>query len=104
MVYGWYRHRSLQATFNEHKLQDAKHHREHLVAQAKEAWKRKQDSAKGSTRMFFLSLNLVGYMEDAHLLLRSHHGPGEPFFRPRKTTVASRKDFMISRPLSTPSK
>jgi len=49
VVYGWYRHRSLQATYNEHKLRDAAHHRERLIVQAKEAWKRKQDSAKGAT-------------------------------------------------------
>jgi F-type H+-transporting ATP synthase subunit e len=76
VVYGWYHRRSLQATYNEHKLQDATHHRERLIVQAKEAWKRKQDNAKGATRMFFSSLSLAGYMKDAHISLRSHHGPG----------------------------
>ena len=62
VVYGWYHRRSLQATHNEHKLQDATHHRERLIVQAKEAWKRKQESAKGAARMysFLSSLNLAG--------------------------------------------
>ena len=55
VVYGWYHRRSLQATHNEHKLRDATHHRERLIVQAKEAWKRKQDGG-GTSRMYsFLS-------------------------------------------------
>ncbi|KAF8807898.1 hypothetical protein BYT27DRAFT_7189988 [Phlegmacium glaucopus] len=48
VVYGWYHRRSLQTTHDEHKLRDATHHRERLIAEAKESWKRKQDSAKGA--------------------------------------------------------
>ncbi|KAF9486379.1 hypothetical protein BDN70DRAFT_869892 [Pholiota conissans] len=48
VVYGWYHRRSLQAEHDQHKLQDAAHHREHLIAEAKEAWKRKQESGSDS--------------------------------------------------------
>jgi hypothetical protein len=45
VAYGWYHRRSLQAEHDKHKLENAAHHREQLIAQAKEAWKRKQESA-----------------------------------------------------------
>jgi F-type H+-transporting ATP synthase subunit e len=84
VVYGWYHRRSLQATHNEHKLRDATHHRERLIVQAKEAWKRKQESAKGATRMFFSSLNLAGYMKDAHISLAVIMDPDDPSFNLEK--------------------
>ncbi|KIK71695.1 hypothetical protein GYMLUDRAFT_33852 [Collybiopsis luxurians FD-317 M1] len=48
VFYGFYHRRTLQAAHEEHKLQHAAHEREHLIAEAKEAWKRKQAS-KGSS-------------------------------------------------------
>ncbi|KAF8203902.1 ATP synthase E chain-domain-containing protein [Pholiota molesta] len=45
VAYGWYHRRSLQTEHDKHKLENAAHHREQLIAQAKEAWKRKQESA-----------------------------------------------------------
>ncbi|KAF5311989.1 hypothetical protein D9619_002738 [Psilocybe cf. subviscida] len=47
VAYGWYHRRSLQAARDEHKLAQAVHSREKLIAEAKDAWKRKQDAAKG---------------------------------------------------------
>ncbi|KAF8167556.1 ATP synthase E chain-domain-containing protein [Crassisporium funariophilum] len=44
VAYGWYHRRSLQATHDKHKLQDAAHHREQLIVEAKEAWKRKKEA------------------------------------------------------------
>ena len=85
VVYGWYRHRSLQATYNENKLRDARHHRERLIVQAKEAWKRKLDSAKGATRMFFPSLNLAGYMICSFITSQSS--------RTRRTLLSTLKNY-----------
>ncbi|KAF5380316.1 hypothetical protein D9757_007942 [Collybiopsis confluens] len=45
VFYGFYHRRTLQAAHNEHKLQHAAHEREQLIAEAKDAWKRKQASA-----------------------------------------------------------
>jgi len=42
VVYGWYHRRTLQAEHDKHKVEHAVHDRELLIAQAKEAWKRKQ--------------------------------------------------------------
>ncbi|KAJ7610907.1 hypothetical protein FB45DRAFT_760997, partial [Roridomyces roridus] len=42
VVYGWYHRRTLRAEHDLHKIDAAKHQREHLIAQAKEAWIKKQ--------------------------------------------------------------
>ncbi|KAF9270854.1 hypothetical protein L218DRAFT_952931 [Marasmius fiardii PR-910] len=42
VFYGIYHRRSLQAAHDAKKVQDAVHEREQLIAQAKEAWKKKQ--------------------------------------------------------------
>ncbi|KAK7464507.1 F1F0 ATP synthase subunit e, mitochondrial [Stygiomarasmius scandens] len=47
IFYGFYHRRTLQAAHDAHKLEQAAHHREHLIAEAKEAWKRKQEQASG---------------------------------------------------------
>ncbi|KAF9004511.1 hypothetical protein BDZ89DRAFT_1080468 [Hymenopellis radicata] len=44
IVYGWSHRRSLQAAHTAHKIEHAEHERERLIAEAKEAWKRKQAS------------------------------------------------------------
>lgn len=49
IFYGFYHHRSLQAKHDQQKLEHAAHSRERLIADAKEAWKRKKE-AKSSTR------------------------------------------------------
>ncbi|KAF8963942.1 ATP synthase E chain-domain-containing protein [Flammula alnicola] len=49
VAYGWYHRRSLQAVHDKHKLNDAAHHQEKLIAEAKEAWKRKKDAANDTT-------------------------------------------------------
>ncbi|KAF9056040.1 ATP synthase E chain-domain-containing protein [Panaeolus papilionaceus] len=49
VAYGWYHRRSLQAAHDQHKVEEAVHHREHLIAEAKDAWKRKQEVAKDTT-------------------------------------------------------
>ncbi|KAG6336233.1 hypothetical protein ID866_2852 [Astraeus odoratus] len=47
VLYGIFHRRSLQKAHDHEKEQHAIHHREHLVAQAKQAWRQKQESAKG---------------------------------------------------------
>ncbi|KAJ7750199.1 ATP synthase E chain-domain-containing protein [Mycena metata] len=42
VVYGWYHRRTLQAAHDVHKIEAAAYQREHLIAQAKEAWMKKQ--------------------------------------------------------------
>ncbi|KAF4623049.1 hypothetical protein D9613_002285 [Agrocybe pediades] len=49
IAYGWYHRRSLQASHDQHKLDDAAHHREKLIAEAKDAWKRKQQASTATT-------------------------------------------------------
>ncbi|KAJ7755021.1 ATP synthase E chain-domain-containing protein [Mycena maculata] len=44
VVYGWYHRRTLQAAYDVHKIEAAKHQREHLIAEAKEAWIKKQQA------------------------------------------------------------
>jgi F-type H+-transporting ATP synthase subunit e len=52
VLYGWFHRRTLQAAHDKHKLEDAAHHREQLLAEAKDAWKRKQGSEKDTTGEF----------------------------------------------------
>jgi F-type H+-transporting ATP synthase subunit e len=52
VLYGWFHRRTLQGAHDKHKLQEAAHQREKLVAEAKGAWKRKQESAKDTTGKF----------------------------------------------------
>ncbi|KXN85692.1 hypothetical protein AN958_10875, partial [Leucoagaricus sp. SymC.cos] len=49
VVFGWYHRRTLQAEHDKHQIERAIHNRERLIAEAKEAWKRKQDAAKDTT-------------------------------------------------------
>ena len=46
VFYGIAHRRSLQKAHDEEKKQHAIHEREHLIAQAKEAWKKKQEGSK----------------------------------------------------------
>ncbi|KAG1779529.1 ATP synthase E chain-domain-containing protein [Suillus placidus] len=48
IFYGIYHRRSLQKAHDQDKEHHAIHQREQLIAQAKDAWRHKQDSAKGS--------------------------------------------------------
>ncbi|KAJ7651540.1 ATP synthase E chain-domain-containing protein [Mycena polygramma] len=48
VVYGWYHRRTLQAAYDVHKIEAAKHNREHLIAQAKEAWRKKMEAPKNA--------------------------------------------------------
>lgn len=50
VAFGWYHRRSLQAAHDKHKLKDATHQREKLIAEAKQAWKRKQEASSDTTR------------------------------------------------------
>lgn len=56
VLYGWFHRRGLQAAHNQQKLQEAAHHREKLVVEAKDAWKRKQESAKDTSSVLSSSL------------------------------------------------
>ncbi|THG95913.1 hypothetical protein EW026_g5823 [Hermanssonia centrifuga] len=49
IFYGVSHRRTLQKAHDEDVKHHAVHEREHLIAQAKEAWKKKQDSSKNST-------------------------------------------------------
>ncbi|PSS29687.1 hypothetical protein PHLCEN_2v2835 [Hermanssonia centrifuga] len=51
IFYGVSHRRTLQKAHDEDVKHHAVHEREHLIAQAKEAWKKKQDSSKDSTRL-----------------------------------------------------
>ncbi|KAF8079118.1 ATP synthase E chain-domain-containing protein [Lyophyllum atratum] len=44
VIYGFYHRRTLQAKHDQHKIEHAKHDRESLISQAKDAWKRKNDA------------------------------------------------------------
>ncbi|CAL1694348.1 unnamed protein product [Somion occarium] len=48
VFYGIAHRRSLQKAHDEEKLHHAVHEREHLIQQAKEAWKQKQEAPKDS--------------------------------------------------------
>ncbi|KAG2155711.1 ATP synthase E chain-domain-containing protein [Suillus clintonianus] len=48
VFYGIYHRRSLQKAHDQDKEHHAIHQRTQLIAQAKDAWKHKQESAKGS--------------------------------------------------------
>ncbi|KAJ7204434.1 hypothetical protein GGX14DRAFT_647025 [Mycena pura] len=45
-VFGWYHRRTLQSAHDAHKITAAAQQREHLIAQAKEAWIEKQLAPK----------------------------------------------------------
>lgn len=47
IFYGIYHHRSLQKAHDQEKEHRAIYRREQLIAQAKDAWRQKKDSAKG---------------------------------------------------------
>jgi len=49
VLYGWYHRRTLQAENEKHQIEYAIHHREHLITEARQAWKRKQEAAKDTT-------------------------------------------------------
>ncbi|KAF9011158.1 ATP synthase E chain-domain-containing protein [Cyathus striatus] len=49
IAYGFFHRRSLQADHDLHKLEHAVHERQRLVAEAKEAWKRKKEAALDTT-------------------------------------------------------
>jgi F-type H+-transporting ATP synthase subunit e len=59
VLYGWFHRRTLQVAHDQHKLEEAAHHRGKLVAEAKDAWKRKQESAKDTTGNFFLYAGIL---------------------------------------------
>ena len=49
VFYGISHRRTLQKAHDEDKQHHAIHEREHLIAQAKEAWKKKQETSKDSS-------------------------------------------------------
>ncbi|TFK42028.1 ATP synthase E chain-domain-containing protein [Crucibulum laeve] len=49
IAYGWYHRRTLQAAHTQHKVEQAVHDRERLVAEAKKAWKTKQEAVNDTT-------------------------------------------------------
>jgi len=91
VLYGWFHRRTLQVAHDKHKLEGAIHHREKLVAEAKDAWKRRQESAKDTTGNFSLytgnfSLNAFG----------SYQRPRRPTVRPRKVDLKVGEEFITS--------
>lgn len=61
VFYGWLHRRTLQAAYDKHKLEEAAHHREKLVVEAKDAWKRKHEIANDTTSKFFYLLAFSPY-------------------------------------------
>ncbi|EKM84225.1 hypothetical protein AGABI1DRAFT_67550 [Agaricus bisporus var. burnettii JB137-S8] len=49
VLYGWYHRRTVQAENQKHQIEHAIHNRERLIAEARDAWKRKQDALKDTT-------------------------------------------------------
>jgi F-type H+-transporting ATP synthase subunit e len=58
VFYGIVHRRSLQKVHDEEKRHHAVHEREDLIAQAKVAWKKKQESGKSGGQLFIRSLLL----------------------------------------------
>lgn len=52
IAYGWYHRRTLQAAHDNHKREEAVHQREKLIAEAKDAWKRKQEASSDTNRTY----------------------------------------------------
>lgn len=59
MFYGIAHRRTLQKAHDEEKARHAVHDRTNLIAQAKEAWKRKQEGSKDGGESLFL-LHMLG--------------------------------------------
>lgn len=62
VLYGWYHRRTVQAENQKHQIEHAIHNRERLIAEARDAWKRKQDALKdttGQTQVHFLHMTFV---------------------------------------------
>lgn len=78
VVYGWYHRRTIQANYDAQKLKHAAHDREHLIAEAKTAWKRRHETAKDDGK--FWSLHQVQFVL-THLLQSS------PIQRTRGSTL-----------------
>ena len=106
VAFGWYHRRSLQAAHDTHKLNDATHQREKLVAEAKQAWKRKQEASSDTTREHHsitcgsLSLeartpaHAVPYDELANNILPSDNRSRESPLRPRETSDKLGKELI----------
>lgn len=58
VFYGIAHRRSLQKAHDADVKSHAIHEREHLIAEAKEAWKKKQESPKGGGESLFLSITV----------------------------------------------
>jgi F-type H+-transporting ATP synthase subunit e len=99
VAYGWYHRRTLQAAHDVHKIETATHQREHLIAQAKEAWRKKQEAPKtadcaspppflatAASALRFAAAFRVFKLTS--LFSSTHHRPGGPAIRPRKVNCA----------------
>ena len=52
VAYGWYHRKTLQATYDKHKIENAIHKREHLIKKAKEAYRRQKENRKDTSGRF----------------------------------------------------
>ena len=59
MFYGIAHRRTLQKAHDEEKIQHAVHDREHLIKEAKAAWKRQQESSKGGGESFLPGVIII---------------------------------------------
>jgi len=106
VAFGWYHRRSLQAAHDTHKLKDATHHREKLIAEAKQAWKRKQEASSDTTREHHsikcgslsfaaqILAHAVPYDELANDILPSDNRSRGPPLRPRETSDKLGKELI----------
>lgn len=82
VFYGISHKRSLQRQKDEEKKHHAVHERELLIQQAKEAWKRQQEGPKDAGTF---DLKFSVRCANCCIAISSHHQPGRPTIRPRKT-------------------
>lgn len=84
VAYGWYHRRSLRAAHVAHKTEHQEQHREHLIAEAKEAWKKKQEASKVTDAR----MSLFAISHFPLLTARSCYRPRGPAVRPREARRA----------------
>ena len=69
VFYGIAHRRTLQKEYDEERKKHAIHEREHLIAEAKEAWRKKQASSKKDESAYLIQLLLANRMPNPESLL-----------------------------------
>lgn len=84
ILYGWYHRRTLQAEATKHKIEQATHHQEKLIEEAKAAWKRKQEGPSTNGEHAFSGFSSRSSNSDTPVSFSSHHRPRPSSVRPGK--------------------